>query len=152
MKIPVKRDDLIAGLSLIALGVFIILEAIQLDYVNEYGPGPGFLPLWLGIGLLALSVPLAVMSISRPSGEESGLWRETRRALLSWVGLTVAIALLNRLGFILSFTLLTVFLVLVMDRRSPFIALSVAVGSALGFYLIFALALRLPLPVGPWGF
>lgn len=149
-----KKADVLAGLCLIGLGIFIIQQALQLDYINEYGPGPGFLPLWLGIGFLALASSLVVMTILRPMSPAvgGGSWKKTTRALTTWGGLMAMTALLSRLGFILSFTLLTLFLVLVMDRRSPFTALAVGVGSAFGFYLIFAVALGLSLPPGPWGF
>lgn len=147
-----QKADVIAGLVLIGLGVFIILEAVQLDYTSEYGPGPGFLPLWLGVGFLALSVRLVAVSMGRPAGERGMSWRRTHRAIASWLGLVVAVALLSRLGFTLSFALLAVFLILVVDRRAPLTALTVAIGSAFGFYLIFAVALGLPLPKGPWGF
>lgn len=147
-----KRADIIAGFLLIGLGIFIILEAAKLDYTSEYGPGPGFLPLWLGIGFLALASPLVVISIARRTEENKVPWRGIQRAMASWAGLVVAIVLLKRVGFVLSFTLLSAFLVLVVDRRSLFTALTVAICSALGFYLIFAVALGVPLPKGPWGF
>lgn len=73
-----KRADVLAGLCLIGLGIFIIQQALQLDYINEYGPGPGFLPLWLGIGFLALTSPLVVMTILRPMSHaaEEESWEE----------------------------------------------------------------------------
>ena len=149
-----KKGDILAGLLLIGLGILIIQQALQLDYINEFGPGPGFLPLWLGIGFLALASSLIVMTILLPTSPAvgEGSWKEVARALATWGGLMVMTALLSWLGFILSFTLLTLFLVLVMDRRPLGTALAVAVGSAFGFYLIFAVALGLPLPLGPWGF
>lgn len=149
-----KKGDVLAGLCLIGLGIFIIQQARQLDYVNEFGPGPGFLPLWLGIGFIVLAPSLIVMTVLRSMslavGERS--WKELARALATWGGLMVMTALLNWLGFILSFIFLSLFLVLVMDRRPLWTALAVAVGSAFGFYLIFTVALGVSLPVGPWGF
>lgn len=150
-----KKSDLLAGLLLAGLGVFVIHQAVHLDYVNEYGPGPGFLPFWLGVGLLALASLLILASVFRHSGDRevaSETWRPAGRVLVTWAGLAAAIALLDRLGFILSFAIFTFVLVLVMDRRSPLTAAAVAVGIGWGFYLIFAVALRVRLPVGPWGF
>ncbi|MBI4490157.1 MAG: tripartite tricarboxylate transporter TctB family protein [Deltaproteobacteria bacterium] len=149
-----KNGDLLTGLSLLGLGIFIIHQALQLDYINEYGPGPGFLPLWLGIGFLALASSLVVMTLLRfvSHTAEEGSWSKRGRALATWGGLMVATVLLNRMGFILSFAILTLFLVFVMDRRPLLAALMVAVGSAFGFYLIFSVALGLSLPVSPWGF
>jgi putative tricarboxylic transport membrane protein len=150
--LPVKNGDLLAGLSLVGMGIFIIQRSLQLDYVNEYGPGPGFLPLWIGIGFVALAFSLVVTTVLRTASPEEGEWNKVGRALAAWGGLIVATALLNRLGFILSFTILTLFLVFVLDRRPLLASLAVAVGSAFGFYLIFSVALRVSLPVGPWGF
>ncbi len=150
-----KKGDIVSALFLIGLGIFIIQQALQLDYINEYGPGPGFLPIWIGIGFLALSSWLMITSLllrRTKQGVEDGTWGQTGRALGVWVGLAVATALLHRLGFSLSFALLTFFLVLGLDRRPLLTAASVAVGGALGFYLVFSLALGLRLPVGPWGF
>jgi len=149
-----EKGDVVAATVLAGLGIFIIRQSLQLNYMSEYGPGPGFLPLWLGVGLIALSLPLVYFAIRTPrkSDLEKASWRSQVRALAAWFGFMVAIVLLKSLGFILSFTLLTLFLVLAMDRRSPLTALSVAVAGALGFYLIFALSLGVSLPVSPWGF
>lgn len=150
-----RKGDIVSGLILIGLGIFIIQEAFQLDYVNEYGPGPGFLPLWIGIGFLALSSWLMITSLllrRTEQGVEDGTWGQMGRVLGVWVGLAVAAAMLNGLGFILSFALLTAFLVLVIDRRPPLTAITVAVGAALCFYMIFVVGLGVQFPVGPWGF
>ena len=64
----------------------------------------------------------------------------------------VSVALLKSLGFLLSFALLTVFLIYVIERRSFIRAATVGIGSAAGFYLVFQMALGLSLPKGPWGF
>src|SRR3989304_8762891 len=72
------------------------------------------------------------------------------RALVGWSGLMLAIGLLHWLGFGLSLALLAAFLILALERRSPWVALSVAFGLALGFHAIFGLALGLSLPAGPW--
>lgn len=149
------KGDLWAGLILAGLGIFIIQQAIALDYFSEYGLGPGFLPLWLGIGILALASLLVAMRVFRgweTVENEGGSWAGTGRALATWSGLMVAIALLNVLGFIVSFVFLTLLLVLVMERRSLLTTMAVAVGGALGFYFVFAAILGVPLPRGPWGF
>ena len=64
----------------------------------------------------------------------------------------VAIALLGRIGFILSFVALAVFLIVVLDRRPALLAIIVAIGLAAAFQLIFVAALDVALPTGFWGF
>ena len=77
---------------------------------------------------------------------------ELVRALSAWLVFVLAIALMSLIGFGLSFGLLTAFLILVLDRRSPWLAIGVALGLALTFHLVFAVALGVSLPAGPWGF
>jgi hypothetical protein len=64
---------------------------------------------------------------------------------------TVAAALLQPLGFVLSFGLLTFLLVTVTFRQSLLTALLTATGCTGLFYLIFPLALGVSLPTGPFG-
>ena len=77
---------------------------------------------------------------------------ELARALGAWLAFVATIILLPLIGFGLSLGLLTAFLILVLDRRSPWLAIGVALGLALGFHLVFPVALSVSLPVGPWGF
>jgi hypothetical protein len=72
--------------------------------------------------------------------------------LAGWLAMMVAIALLVRIGFALSFILLTMFLVVALDRRPVLLALGVGVGLAVAFHLIFVVALDVSLPAGSWGF
>ena len=149
-----NKSDLWTGLALMGLGFWITRQALRLDYIDEYGPGPGFFPVWIGAGLLALATGLVIMSIFRRAkpSEEQPAWSGTGRALGAWAGFMMSIALLNTLGFFISFVMLTIFLVSVMNRRSPWLAAIVGLGGALGFYFLFVVALGVPIPVGPWGF
>jgi ABC-type transport system involved in multi-copper enzyme maturation permease subunit len=47
---------------------------------------------------------------------------------------------------------LSIILILTLERRPPWTAVSVALGLGLGFYFIFVFALGVSLPPGPWGF
>lgn len=147
-----SKNDFVAGLCVGGFGIFVLYEASDLPYLSEYGPGPGLLPLWLGIGFVALGAFLAVNALINSGSAERVAWREVARPAAAWIGFVIAIGLLSRLGFTLSFVLLSLFLVLVMERRSILAAVNVAVSLALVFYLIFVFSLGVPLPLGPWGF
>ena len=129
--------------------------AFGLSYVSEVGPGPGFFPLWLGIGLVLLASYLMITSVVRSrhaDKDESRLAKGTGRALAGWLALMVAIGLLGRIGFALSFVILTIFLIVALDRRPALLAVGVAIGLALAFHLIFVVALDVSLPKTSWGF
>jgi putative tricarboxylic transport membrane protein len=147
--------DVLAGALLAGAGGYIIYTALQLDYVNEFGPGPGFLPLWLGIGLLALATVMIVLTVVQPrrNQPQTGSWMEPlRRGLTAWVAFMIFIASVDRLGFFLTFTFLTFFLAWVLSERPAWISLLVALSSALTFHIVFSWGLGLALPEGPLGF
>jgi putative tricarboxylic transport membrane protein len=149
-----KSGDIVSGAVLAGLGIFIISEARRWEYLGPDGPGPGFFPLWYGVGMVALALLLVGMSLlqsARASGKPVD-WREVGRALTAWAGLALCVGLLKVLGFLLAFGLFTFFLVAVMYRRPLVIALAVSVGTSLGFWLLFPLALNVALPVGRFGF
>jgi len=150
-----EKKELLSGICLGFFGVYVAFEALKLPYVSEFGPGPGFFPLWIGIGLTLLSLLLIVANLfasTAVENSESQSGTAVGRALVGWSGLMLAIGLLHWLGFGLSLALLAAFLVLALEKRSPWVAISVAFGLALGFHAIFVLALGLSLPAGPWGF
>jgi putative tricarboxylic transport membrane protein len=150
------KGELLTGAVLAAFGGFVIYEAHSLPYTSESGPGPGFFPLWIGIGIVVCSLAMLydyffrTDSNSEETAEVAKV--ELARALGAWVAFVATIVLLPLIGFGLSLGLLTAFLILVLDRRSTWAALGVGVGLALGFHLVFVVALGVSLPVGPWGF
>ncbi len=148
-----KSGDLWSGIALAALGAYIVIQARQWEYLGPEGPGAGFFPLWYGIAILGLSVLLIVSHLRRGSARGNAIdWTKLGRALTTWLALAVSVALFKPLGFVISFALLTYFIVAVMYRRPLATAALVAVASAAGFYLVFDRALSVPLPVGVLGF
>jgi hypothetical protein len=51
-----------------------------------------------------------------------------------------------------SFVLLTIFFIAVLDRRPILMATGIGVAMALAFHILFVIALNVSLPAGPWGF
>jgi putative tricarboxylic transport membrane protein len=144
-----RSGDFWSGLALAALGAYIVSQAWSWVYLGEDGPGPGFFPLWYGSLMVLLSLALvasAVLGKSTPAAPVR--WADVRRALLCWAAFVVSVALMPLAGFVISFALLTWFIVAVMARRPQRIALMLAVGGALFFYALFELALDLALPRG----
>jgi putative tricarboxylic transport membrane protein len=150
-----KNGDVVSGAVLAALGVYVVLEARQWEYLGPDGPGPGFFPLWYGIGLVALSIVLIAMHVRRaPAPQAAAADGAARkgRALAAWLGLVACVALLKPLGFLISFALFSLFLVRFLYGQSLAKSVAVAAGGSLGFYLIFDLALNVSLPSGVLGF
>src|SRR2546426_372725 len=148
-----KSGDLWSGVALAALGLYIIVQARQWEYLGPEGPGPGFFPLWYGVAMLGFSALLIVSNLRRGYSRGNAIdWTKLGRALSTWFALAVSVALFKPLGFVVSFALLTYFIVAGMYRR-PLATAALAAGArAGGFYLLFDRALRGPPPVGLPGF
>ncbi len=145
--------DFWSGLALAGLGAYIIAEAAQWEYLGQDGPGPGFFPLWYGIAMVALSLGLVASSALRhPGADERVDWGKASRAFAAWAALALSVAALELLGFLVAFAALVFFLVAVMYRRPLRVAATMAVASAAAFYVLFGLALGVPLPAGVLGF
>ena len=149
-----RHSDVIAGGLLAALGVFIMTEARKWEYMGFDGPGPGFFPLWYGLVITVLSLWLIVGQVRKSRHEVPGAtdWSGVTRALGTWAAFALSVALMQPLGFVLSFALLTFALVVGLFRKGPQTALLTAIGLSLGFYLLFSVALNVALPTGPLGF
>ena len=150
-----RTKDFYSGVALATFGFFVTLAASRFDYLSEDGPGPGFLPLWLGLAICALAVSLIVNAQRHPAPRAHSRrqsWSAETRALSSWLALMVAIFLSSIVGFAVSLMLLTVFIIGCMERRSLSRAIVVGLGLGIGFHIIFVVVLGLSLPANPLGF
>jgi len=143
-----RSGDFWSGLTLAALGAYILVQARGWVYLGEDGPGAGFFPTWYGGAMLVLSLLLVAGSVIKPAAHAEVRWHDVRRALASWAAFAVAIAAMPFAGFAVSFALLTWFIVKVMCGERQRTAIVVALGGTVFFYLLFDVALDLSLPKG----
>ena len=158
MELHFNNGDAISAALLGGLGGYILLESRQWSYIGPDGPGPAFFPTWYGIGLIVLSLMVIAARLYRlRTGDNhakriaAGEKREIFHALAVWLAFAVSIALLKVLGFIIAFGLFTLFIVALIYRRPWPSAITIAVASASGFYVVFPLALGVDLPRGVFG-
>jgi putative tricarboxylic transport membrane protein len=147
-----RNGDVISAAVLAALGVFVIVEASNWAYYSEDGPGPAFFPIWYGIAMVALSLALIATTIAGQARVEMPDWQGVGRALITWAAFAICAALMGWLGFLISFALLTFFMIAFVFWQPPVTAGVVAVVAAAGFYLVFPFALSVALPIGVFGF
>ena len=146
-----RGGDFWSGLVLAALGAYIVSEAHGWTYMGDDGPGPGFFPMWYGSLMVALSLVLVARTALKPPTREAQAamnWKEIARALTCWVAFVACVALMNVLGFAVSFALLTWFIVAYMARRPHREAAAIAIAGSAVFYGIFSYLLDLSLPAG----
>jgi hypothetical protein len=159
----VRVAETIAALCVALLGLTTIALARQLPYEAEYGPGPGFLPLWLGSALVVLSVflmrnalKLESSPVSTTEGENPARFFEfAPGALVPWLvffASTVAVAFFfEQLGFALAIGLYMLVTMRWVARQSWPWTILLALATPFVVYLLFVRLLRVPLPLTPAG-
>jgi hypothetical protein len=145
--------DLVGAVSVVALGAAVVVASRQLPYYAEYGPGPGFLPFWLGLALVACGLGLvADLLVRGPRHEGRFVQPGSWRAAVVLGSLVGTILLVPYLGLTLGLGVLSAFLMRVLGRHSWFGCVLVGVLVVAGTRWIFGVWLKLPLPEGPLGF
>lgn len=149
-----NADRVSAALLLAGALGFSAVALKSWPYTSPEGPGPAFLPFWLGLGMAALAAALLARSLrERSRGADWAPRGVPLRHVLVVLGVTVAFAaLIQFLGMILGSALFLVVLVRYLGRHSWPVVLSVAAGGAGFIWLVFARWLHVPFPVGPLGF
>ncbi len=133
------------------MGVLWIFLAQRLTYWDDFAPGSGFLPLWLGIALVALVALLLITQSARPAPVSVAPTRHRRIAKIM-LGLVVSAVALEFTGFVVTIGGYLLYLLGYVERRGPAQTALVAGGTTLSLFLLFHTWLGVPLPTGPWGF
>lgn len=113
-------------------------------------PGPGFLPFGLAIVLILFSLILIFSGRSKKGIVPAPFWphRTWLRPLLG-VGILILFAFtVEWLGFLITTFIFLVIWMGVIERVRWLTILSVSIGTTAALYLIFALFLDVPLPMG----
>ena len=143
--------DRVAGLALMVLGAFAIVEIRALPMGSLRQPGPAYFPIVLAAALIGFGALLLVFSGKGAKLRELG-WQEARHALLIALGAGAAIYLLLRAGYVITIAALLLYLLVVVARRHWAASLLVAAALAAGTFALFDLGLRVLLPRSPFGF
>jgi putative tricarboxylic transport membrane protein len=102
--------------------------------------------------MIALSLALMISAAVKGGPSARYDWPAIGKAIGTWLAFAASAALMGWIGFLVSFALLTFFVITVIFRQSPLRAAIVAVCASAGFYIVFPLALGVNLPTGVLGF
>lgn len=143
--------DLLGGIVVLLLGVALIFFSRQLSYMSEYGPGPGFLPLWLGIGLVGCALFVILKNLKENAEADKFFKPRTKLAVKMLVTILITFLLFPVLGFPIGLALFTGFTMRIMGKHSLILCSISAVLTAVGIHFIFGQLLYIPLPTGMIG-
>jgi hypothetical protein len=144
------RNDQFSGLMLLALAVFVGWKNRDYPLGTLQEPGPGYTPLLISIFLGAMGLLIAVRGGVSPRLKDTP-WPEAKRAVVILLACAVATYALEPVGYRITVAALIVFFLGVMERKKPLAVAAVAVGFSLLSYYFIGTLLRVPLPLGPFG-
>lgn len=152
-----KKADMITGVVLLAFSGYVIRESWRMPASMTFGPGPAFLPFWLGVLLAVFAGILFVTALSRRATEkDSEPIFPGKQALfaitLVLVGLAGYILLIEVLGYLVDTFLFIVFLMKAVEREKWALTLTVAVVTTATLFFTFQILLKITLPSNMFGY
>ena len=151
-----RNADRVTAALLLALSVAFAAGALkQYQWWGPGGPGPAFVPFWLGLVMALLALMMLVRSLREKDPGAPWFPRGAGlRDILVVLGATVLfVALLRTIGMVLGTALYLAFLIWYLGRHRWWVTLAVAVAAAAFNWLVFVHWLRVPFPeMGIWIF
>jgi len=149
-----NRRDLASGLFWLAIGIFILTQALDLGVGAFSTPGAGFMLFWSSAIFLVLSVVLVLKAVVRSNAKKgiAELWQGLTWAnvLVAVIALALYAVFLVKLGFILS-TIGFMIVLYAVGKLRPWLIVAGAVFTVVLTYAIFHYALQIQFPRGPFG-
>ena len=144
--------NIIAGAAVFLLGITTtILAWRDLPYTADFSPGPGFLPLWLGIGLTIFSLPVIITDL-RNRDKSGKLFRPETVKCVKVLALVVAVFLLLPVfGFSAGLALITAGGMRIMGKHRWVSCVVIVIVTAVCIHYLFGQWLNIPLPKGMIG-
>ena len=144
------RAEFIGAWVVLLFGLFIIVFSLPLQYYTELGPGPGFLPLLIGICILIGGMIEIVKTFRKKNRAEQGTFLLPRSKLgFQMLALIViAFLLLPILGISVGLSLCTAAAMKIIGKHKMWICGLMALGSAIFIHFVFGRWLDIRLPTG----
>ncbi len=144
-----------AGALVLTLGAGILLrEALRLPISwTAVGPGAGFFPFWLAVGVTICAVILVLQSVRPSAAASSGLSafipaRAWKPLLIVFLPMVAVVALLDYLGIYIGGALYLAGYTWLVGRHRWVTVVLVSVLVPLGLFFIFEKWFLLPMPKG----
>ena len=149
-----NRRDLASGLFWLAIGVFVLTQALDLGVGSFSTPGAGFMLFCSSVIFGILSVVLVLKAVIRSDTHKgiAELWHGVTwgNVLVAVIALALYAVVLVKLGFILS-TIGFMIVLYAVGKLRPWLIVAGAVFTVVLTYAIFHFALQIQFPRGPFG-
>jgi len=142
--------NIIAGVAIFFLGIGTSVLAWRLPYTMESSPGPGFLPLWLGIIMAICSAFVIAQDLKNKESYKSArlFVPETVKCIQVFALIVAVFLVLPILGFSLGLGIVTGACMRMMGKHSWLSCGATVIASAISIHYLFGVWLTIPLPGG----
>lgn len=150
----VSRKEAVTAVGFLVFSTLYLGSALRLKVGTAGNPGPGFLPIligvWLSVCALVWLVRLFVKKDAPPADRpEPAPPRGNYRSIAGIFACTLGYPfVLEMLGFFVSTTGAVFIMFLLLSPKRPFAAFGLAVGLAGVAFLVFPILLNVPFPFG----
>jgi putative tricarboxylic transport membrane protein len=137
-----------AGIFVSVFSLFLLIKSFSFSYKSEFGPGPGFFPVWLCGILFVLSLLYIYESAKREqdSDEKLPTGHALKNVLFILTCLILFVIFVSYLGFILTGTL---FLFILLFRQYRwYISIGISLSVSVFIFWLFSSVLGVILPHG----
>ncbi|QQK77719.1 tripartite tricarboxylate transporter TctB family protein [Salicibibacter cibarius] len=148
-----KKAEIIFAFMLLLFSIFMLVEALGFEYSSDFGPGPGFAPVWLSIILILLATTLILShTVKKEDHNEGQSFFKSKKGLkqasVFLLALIISITLVDVLGLILVLTLFSFFTFKFIEKYSWVSSVGVSLGSMVFVIVVFNVWLDIPTPTG----
>lgn len=143
--------DFVGGVIALLLGVAVIYFSSQMEYYSEFGPGPGFLPLWIGVVLVGCAIFIIINVLRKHDKIGTFFKPRTKQGLHVLIVIFITFLVLPLLGFSIGLALFVGITMRIMGKHRWVSCSLTAVVTAICIHLIFISWLTIPLPQGVIG-
>ena len=148
-----RRGWQLASVGFLALFIGALVHSLALSPRDALGPGPGFFPFWLSLIGAVLACILFFQVRRWPDAGDVVMPARAARGRIGavFVALVVATALMDPLGFRLTFLAFNAYVLVALGVRNALVITLFAVTGSFGVFHVFDRWLKVPLPVGVLG-
>lgn len=151
MTTSLRRLEIGVAVSLLLLGAFAVWEAAKMPQGTPSLPGPGMVPMTLGILLALVAIGVAVSVVKTGPAADASVVVGHRHVALAVISILAAGLLFERAGFLVTSTLLLFVLLWSLSPLNWWRSLLAAAGASVAVRYIFHHLLNVVLPPLPFG-
>ena len=148
------RADRFIGILFLIFGGYLVFRSREFPYWQDFGPGPGYFPFWLGMIMVALSAYLLVrvFFFSQEKEEKDiGLQRGILYPLTVLLIMFVCFFLMQYLGFVVPVLLFILILMEFLEKGKRKLHVGITILTGFILYFVFAYWMGIPFPTGILG-